>query len=664
MGKGSDINRSRHKTRWLSIGKLSLFVPALVFFLLFGELLWLAYQGTGRTLPLVTGTAGAVALIVLLCATILDARQDHREARRQVAMLDQLGGLSGSISRGTGTATTLILEQLALAAGQMVKMSTSLVGVYDPVADDLTIVHRDGPGADAVQGAYSLVQLPACGRSLREDRVIGIDDTHRPISPLNDEIVARGQWRSILIIPLRHDNNELGVIVLCEARPRRFSEVDLRMAATMGRQASVILANHRLYEHLRDSIRAQRKLHHQRETLYTLSAAIYQTDRLDSALRRLAELTPGALEADRCIVALVDGGPHQVQIAAITSGRTASQLVGRRVATSRTRFLQVLGGHEVLMVDNAAEDAATPPILRDAMELGSVLYVPLLNSEHESIGVLALLRRRVEPFSEEQRDLAMHFAARAAEALETARLNLQSRRDADTKAMLLRELNHRVKNNLAGIVALLTFDQPPLPAQAKKWLARVTERITMMARAHEMFGGGMQEISLDKLFDLLMPSLAVIKPAGVRIDRDMQQLRLILETDRAVSLLMVLHELCWNAIQYGLNETGRLLLRTRATEAGRIAIDVIDDGTAALVTAAEPALAGAVQAEAVRPSYTPGAPGSSHRAFATGMGLTLVRGLVSRELRGEFTIQAAPGGGTIASVEFPCTLPDQSISLE
>lgn len=660
--------RSPRQERWLSIGKLSLFVPALVFFLLFGELLMLAYRGTLRTLPLVTGTVGAISLIILLTGSILAARRNNREARRQIEMLDLLGGLSGTLSRNAG-ATTPVMEQLSLAAGNMLQMPTTLVCIYDPVADTMTAVHQQGPGYEVLESSYPMRQLPAAARALHEDRVVAVEDTLNPSSPVNDRIIDGGQWRSMLIIPLRHEHNELGAFILCDTRPRRFSEVDRRMAEMMGRQASVIIANHRLYEHLRDSIRAQRKLHHQRETLYTLSAAIYQTDRLDTALRRLAELTPAALEADRCIVALVDGGPHQVQIAAITSGRTASQLIGRRVGTWETRFLQVLGGQDVLAVDNATDDPATPHILRDAMELGSVLYVPLLNIDHVAIGVLALLRKRVEPFNQEQRDLAMHFAARAAEALETARLNLQARRDADTKAMLLRELNHRVKNNLAGIVGLLSIDQPPLPAQARRWLARVTERVTMMARAHEMFGGGVQEIALERLVDILLPSLAVIKPPGVRIDKEMDNVRLILETDRAVSLLMALHELCWNAILYGLSDTGRLLIRTRVPGPGRIAIDVIDDGSA-MVAASEPAVATAAQADlssAGIGGYIAGAaghPSSATRApFATGMGLTLVRGLITRELRGEFKIDHLPEGGTVATINFPCVLPDAPISL-
>ena len=47
------------------------------------------------------------------------------------------------------------------------------------------------------------------------------------------------------------------------------------------------------------------------------------------------------------------------------------------------------------------------------------------------------------------------------------------RRDADAKAMLLRELNHRVKNNLTSIITLLSLEEPELPpAPGNGWTGR------------------------------------------------------------------------------------------------------------------------------------------------------------------------------------------------
>jgi two-component sensor histidine kinase len=90
---------------------------------------------------------------------------------------------------------------------------------------------------------------------------------------------------------------------------------------------------------------------------------------------------------------------------------------------------------------------------------------------------------------------------------------------------------------------------------------------------------------------------------------------------------MALHELCYNAIVHGLGGTGgTVTLRTRDAGPGQLAVDVIDNGKGFK---------------------------SGDGNGETGAGLEIVRGLVGRELHGSFTLNPAPGGGTIATVEFP-----------
>jgi len=111
-----------------------------------------------------------------------------------------------------------------------------------------------------------------------------------------------------------------------------------------------------------------------------------------------------------------------------------------------------------------------------------------------------------------------------------------------------------------------------------------------------------------------------------------------LNNSQAVSLAMVLHELCSNALHHGLNGEGTVEIVARPNERG-VAIDVVDDGR------------GMPDDEAT---------GVASRAVAvktrrSGMGLKLVKELVSRELKGNFYVRPRPGGGTIATIEFPLT---------
>ena len=46
----------------------------------------------------------------------------------------------------------------------------------------------------------------------------------------------------------------------------------------------------------------------------------------------------------------------------------------------------------------------------------------------------------------------------------------------------------------------------------------------------------------------------------------------------------------------------------------------------------------------------------------TGLGMNITHGFVVRVLRGSITVDSTPGTGSRFVIEFPCVVPDQSIS--
>jgi len=144
-----------------------------------------------------------------------------------------------------------------------------------------------------------------------------------------------------------------------------------------------------------------------------------------------------------------------------------------------------------LFAENTAE--MTEPVNMDMVrtsESWAMIMIPL-RVQNRSIGIMALSDSRPRKFSDADKRLARLLGSQASvilannqlyeqmrEGLELQRqLHEQAGRDAQTKAILLRELHHRVKNNLAGIVGLLSMHEPDLPPSAQQWLQRVRERI-------------------------------------------------------------------------------------------------------------------------------------------------------------------------------------------
>ena len=442
---------------------------------------------------------------------------------------------------------------------------------------------------------------------------------------------------SMACVPMSgRDGARMGMLVLIRRQTGVFSPEQLKMARMFSTRAAGAIENARLYQETRRALDAQKKLLAQRDTLWAVNAALYQAGTLEETLERIVRLAPSALGVDLCAVDMVGERAGEIVLAAITDNQ-GPELIGKTFDVGSMNAGEVLRTREVMVVPDARTNPGVPPLFRERFNVQSVAYFPLLDNDGDPQGILVLIRHRPGPFDPAQIEMARVFATRAASAMENARLLDQTRRDAATKAMLLRELNHRVKNNLAGIVALLSMGEPEMPPAVRRWLDRVTDRVRVMAGAHQLFVGDAERVPLANLVERMLSSLSVARTPGVEMKLDLAAApRVELRTEQAISLAMALHELCYNAIVHGLDgRSGSVTLRTREAGTdngnGRLAVDVIDTGRG-LTT------------------VTPNGNGSDE---STGIGLEIVRGLVSRELHGSFSLAAAPGGGTVATIEFP-----------
>ena len=95
---------------------------------------------------------------------------------------------------------------------------------------------------------------------------------------------------------------------------------------------------------------------------------------------------------------------------------------------------------------------------RFGLEQRSILCVPL-QIKDTTFGALQAVDTQVARFTRSNRLLLESLASTAAIAIENARLYEQSRKDAQTKEILLHEINHRVKNNMASIIGLLYVER-------------------------------------------------------------------------------------------------------------------------------------------------------------------------------------------------------------
>ncbi|MGV2497539.1 sensor histidine kinase [Pelagerythrobacter aerophilus] len=164
-------------------------------------------------------------------------------------------------------------------------------------------------------------------------------------------------------------------------------------------------------------------------------------------------------------------------------------------------------------------------------------------------------------------------AARAeAEAAQAAALG-EARDRAD---LLARELNHRVKNLFAVILAIVRMSAKDTP-EAKPVIERISDRIHALLTAHEVTQGTLER-PVASLRALIETTLAPYRSEKLPAEIDGPELEL--PAKQVTPLGLVLHELTTNAVKYGAWSKGDLLeVRWREAD-GSIVIDWHEHGDA------------------------------------------------------------------------------------
>ena len=202
------------------------------------------------------------------------------------------------------------------------------------------------------------------------------------------------------------------------------------------------------------------------------------------------------------------------------------------------------------------------------------------------------------------------------------------------KDAAIREIHHRVKNNLQTVAALLRLQARRLPAgetSARAALAEAERRIGSIAVVHETLSTtGADTVDFDDVADRVVGLTSEMGsgPGPVVVRREGSFGALLPEV--ATPLALVLVELVQNAVQHGLGPRGGAVQIQVSVQGDRLRVAVVDDGVGL-------------------PVAVEGQPPAS------GLGLQIVRTLVEGELGGtlDLTTVPPPGRGTRVAVDVP-----------
>ncbi|MGE0154644.1 MAG: sensor histidine kinase [Reyranellaceae bacterium] len=330
-------------------------------------------------------------------------------------------------------------------------------------------------------------------------------------------------------------------------------------------------------------------------------------------------------------------------VAALASGRLEFQ--HQAGAQPYLVVLNEIGDYDMFVLAALPSEAATGPVmLRLMTDIGVILAFTLLAGIGILIGAQLLVLAPIARFRRAVRDYRRHggpfrfpaggappeIAELAAEFDSMAR-DVELRQDnmkslLRQRDLLVRETNHRVKNNLQIVASLLSLQSRRISEPAAKMqfdLAR--QRVATLALLHRHLyeQRDTETVNLRSFFGQLVAQLLAAYGQRARCAVSVVDMRV--PPSVAIPLGLIVTEAVTNAMKYAFpdNRTGRIELRVSIVD-GRGHLVLQDDGVGM---------------------------NGDDGGDRSGMGDILMRGFAD-QVSGELKVDEAPGGGTRIQLDF------------
>jgi two-component sensor histidine kinase len=220
---------------------------------------------------------------------------------------------------------------------------------------------------------------------------------------------------------------------------------------------------------------------------------------------------------------------------------------------------------------------------------------------------------------------AQAYEAERERAEKLARIDAALRVSLAQQQALMKEVHHRVKNNLEVVNSLLMLQSDYIAdAKLKSVLVETANRVRVIADIHRMLYAApkLDQVDLGRFVQRLADFLfALYSGAGARVRLELSTEQLTMDLQRAVPIGLILNELFSNSLEHAFpgSRQGHIRVRVDASS-----LEFSDDGVG------------------LPPSFDPDHPPL--------LGLQLVKILVE-QIGGTWSVQSGPG--TRFSVKFP-----------
>jgi signal transduction protein with GAF and PtsI domain len=520
-----------------------------------------------------------------------------------------------AISRAIGEALDLdtTLQLITRTTAEVMGMDSCSIYLLDPAGEHLVLKATTGLAAEAVGRARLRLGEGLTGWAAREASPVASSDAASDPRFVYLPETQEYAFRSLAAVPLVTAGKVIGAVNVQTTARREFTPDEMELIGVIADLAAGAIEKATLYDHMRRQIMELSTL---AEVSETVTSPLY----LEDVLRLIVEMAARTMEAKMCSLFLIDEDTTDLVLAAVHGageqyGRGARLKVGDGIIGLAAR-----DGKALAIADVQADPRYREQTMAASEGLRALLSVPLVVRERV-IGVFNCYLDRPHRFSEAEVKLFTTLANQTALAIENANLVVRS--------AIIREMHHRVKNNLQTVAMLLRLQVGEGRAvSGREVLTETISRILSIAAVHEILSvEGFRLVNLRQLLERVAQNVTQTMTTPARhLSVEVRGEDVFLNSHQATSLALVVNELLQNAIEHAFNgrADGRIEIRFRQHDGG-LMLEVQDDGAG------------------LPPGFEPTA--------GNDLGLKIIHTLVTEDLGG--TIAFHDGGGTTAVITLP-----------
>jgi two-component sensor histidine kinase len=529
---------------------------------------------------------------------------------QKTAQLHAVGQISAALAAAWKLEDTL--DAITRITSQVMGVDSCSIYLQEEGSNQLVLKATTGLAREAIGRASLDIGEGLTGWAITHGQPVAVRDAlNDPRFKLLPETREEG-LRSLMAVPLSVQGRIIGAMNVQMAEMHDFTNDEVDLLLLIANLAAGALEKAALYDRMQQRIQELSTL---AEVSRTVTSPLY----LDEMLRVVTEMAARVMGAKSTSLRLLDDTTGQLVLRA-THNISSTDHLFSSIAVGQSIAGQVASSGQPILVPNVQTDERyLNHALAEHEGWVSLLSAPLIVRDR-IVGVFSCYMGTYQEFTPKEVELFQTLANQTALAIENARLVIN--------AAVVREMHHRVKNNLQTIAMLLRLQMSTArDLRAEDVLAETINRILSIAAVHETLSKqGLRVVDVKNVLERVTRTIGeTMLTAGQGITITVSGDRLVLPSREATSLALVTSELVQNAVEHAF--TGR--------DSGqiRVKLQVGPDESAVIVE-------------------DDGVGNTRTQATTKGLGLQIVETLVSEDLKGNFELIASLTG-TQAIIRLP-----------